>query len=130
MLRMVFASFVFGLAGLLSAVAGTSVHRIGDYWGLALAIGLVLTGAVFARATSNWIGLASFATAVFVLLGVFAGTGPGGSVVIADDMAGYVWMIGAAAGALLPAALPTRWITPKSRHAAPADEPWQPPTSL
>lgn len=130
MLRMVMTSFVFAFAGLLSALAGTSVHRVGDTWGVALAIGLVFAGSVFARVTANWIGLAAYAAGLFVLLALFAGPGPGGSVVIADDAVGYAWMLGSAAAALLPAALPRKWIVATPRHAAPADEPVQPPTSL
>jgi hypothetical protein len=94
--------------GFLIALIGTGVHRMAPPWGLVMALAGVMLGGILARAAAGLSGVIALG------LGVAAGTwllaiqGPGGDVLVADDVLGRVWYFGAFA-AVLAFCTPRSW---------------------
>jgi hypothetical protein len=104
-----FAGLAF--AAFLGAIVGVAAHRFHPYWGSALVIALVLSSATFARAFRSWLGLGVYATVWFVTvfpLAMF--TGPGGSIVVLDDVLGRTLLIGGSLAVVAPAFFPRKWM--------------------
>ena len=104
-----FAGLTF--AAFLGAIVSVSAHRYHPYWGAALVIALVLSSAAFARAYRSWLGLGVYATVWFVTVYLLASvTGPGGSVVVLDDVLGRTLLIGGSLAIVAAAFLPPKWM--------------------
>ncbi len=97
MLRRILGLAVLAVAGALVAIVGTGVHRAAPYFGVAIAIVLVLSTGVFARTWHRYAGLTVYAGAwIAIMMVLMYGDGPGGSSVFVDDSVGRAWVYGAA----------------------------------
>lgn len=103
--------------GVLVALVGTGVHRASPPWGLVLALLVVASAGVLARAWVGWTGLLTVGMAVVTTVAVLAGRGPGGDVLVALDALGVVWYGGGAAVGVA-ALLPRRWFADTAVGAA------------
>lgn len=85
---------LLGVAGVITATVGTSAHRAYDPWGLILALVAVAAVGFFARALRRWAGFGVYGLVLVTLIGIYSMTGPNGSVLIAGDSRGYIWIVG------------------------------------
>ena len=108
MVKSLLSYALVAMIGLVVAVVGVGAHRASPYIGIILALVMVGAAAIFARAWKSWAGLGLFAGSWLVLTTVFAGEGPGGSALIADDRLGLMWAIGGGVLIVLAAAVPRR----------------------
>ncbi|MDD9206876.1 hypothetical protein PU560_10415 [Georgenia sp. 10Sc9-8] len=99
-------------AGVAAAGAGTLIHR----WewvdlpaGMALALLVAVTGAVFARAAAGGTGMFVYLVAGFLTTQVMTFLRPGGDVLVTGEAIGYVWLLGFPVATLLAALAPRRW---------------------
>jgi hypothetical protein len=99
-----------GLIGVAIAFVGTGIHRARPPWGLVLALVIVISGGVLARAWAGWAGMLALALGLVTTVGVLGLRGPGGDVLIAAQPVGYVWYAGAAVVGLA-GLLPARWFS-------------------
>lgn len=98
------------LLGAVVGLVGTGIHRAAQPWGLVLALLLVVSAGVLARAWTGAAGLLALALGVFAVVSLMGGPGPGGDVVIALQPVGVAWYLGALA--VVPVAmLPRRWFS-------------------
>ena len=81
------------LVGAAVGVIGTAVHRALP-WGLVLALGAVVAAAVFGRAWGGGPGVVATGLGLAVTVGVLAGEGPGGDVLVVPDAIGWTWALG------------------------------------
>ncbi|KGM13885.1 hypothetical protein [Cellulomonas bogoriensis] len=122
--RMIVRAVAMAGVGVVVGVLGTAVHRGYSPWGLVLALALVLSAALLARAWAGWLGMLLLAVGTFSSVSVLAGPGPADDVLIALQPVGMVWYAGA--GVVFLAALaPSRWfsdrpVEPGTRGAAEA----------
>lgn len=109
------------LLGVVAGVVGTGVHRMARPWGLVMALVLVALVGVVGRAWAGWGGVLAAGLGVATAVGVLGAQGPGGDVLVAADVWGYVWYAGALA-VLVAAVLPRRWFAaePRTRPTAPS----------
>jgi small-conductance mechanosensitive channel len=99
-----------GLLGIVIGVVGTAVHRSRPPLGLILALLIVLVAALFARASTGWVGMLALAMGIGSTTAVLGASGPGGDVLVVADTLGYVWYVGAAVVALAGLA-PRGWFS-------------------
>lgn len=99
---------VVSLAGLLTATVGAVAYRSLAPWGAVMAILMVLAAAIFARAWLSWTGLGLYAGLWGMATLVWSLNGPGGSVLIAQDVLGITWLVGAAVAIVVAAVLPVK----------------------
>ncbi len=112
MLRNLLAIIALAGAGLFVAIVGTAAHRYEPYWGIVLAILLVLVSALFARAWRGWMGLSIFSSAwTALLLFLTYVDGPGGNIVVLEDGLGFAWYLGGAAAVIAIAFVPRRFVS-------------------
>lgn len=105
------------LLGAVVGVVGTGVHRMMRPWGLVMALVVVALVGVVGRAWAGWPGVLAAGLGVATAVGVLGAQGPGGDVLVAADVWGYVWYAGALA-VLVAAVLPRRWFAAEPRTAA------------
>lgn len=96
--------------GVVVAAAGTGIHRVNPPWGIALALLIVFSAAVMARAWVSWSGVLALGAAVVLTVLAMGRLGPGGDVIIAAQPVGYAWL---ASGVVVAAVglLPRRWFS-------------------
>lgn len=103
---------VFGSAvlGVVVAAVGTGIHRANPPWGIVLALLIVFSAAVLARAWARRSGVLALGTTVVLTILAMGRLGPGGDVIIAAQPVGYVWL---ASGVVVAAVglLPRRWFS-------------------
>jgi len=106
MLKRALYVLVLGVLGALVAAIGAGSHRSTGYLGVALALTLVACAGLFAKAWQSWEGFIAFASLWVGATVFFAGTGPGQSTLVADDLKGHLWVYGGAVVLSVIAALP------------------------
>lgn len=106
MLTWVVKSVALALLGVGVATVGVGGHRAYGFIGVALGLVLVATASLFARAWARWLGFAVFAAAWAAMTTVYSQRGPGGSVLIASDVNGYLWLYGGAVVIVIMALVP------------------------
>ena len=99
------------LLGVVMATVGTGIHRVNPPWGITLALLIVFSAAVLARAWARRSGV--IALGVAVVLGVLAmgRLGPGGDVIIAAQPVGYAWLLASVVAVAAVGLLPRRWFS-------------------
>ena len=110
--------------GVVVGVLGTIAHRGHQPWGLVVALALVVSTGMLARAWRGWSAWAGYLVGLTVVVQVLSRTGPGGDVLVPAGAAiGWVWIIGSAGLALLVAAVPPRVFdrAPRPSRTVPAD---------
>lgn len=104
------AAAAFG-AGLVVGVVGTVMHRAIQPWGLVLALALLLTATLTARAWAGWFGYAGIVGGTFLATRVLSGAGPGGDVLVpGGDLWGPAWVVGFLVVVAVVAVVPRRWV--------------------
>ena len=110
--------FVLGILGLLVGTAISALFTLAHRDVVLLVVGLVAIGCLLAGlrllAPSRGPAVAG-AVGVILAIAVLGLRGPGGSIVIQDDLSGWVWQLGAVA----VAAVVVAWPRVARRHAAP-----------
>jgi hypothetical protein len=106
MIKTVGAYTLLAVLGTVVAIVGAASHRAIPFSGVILSVSLVFAAAIFARSWKLWSGVGVFATTWFALTFVFAMEGPGGSVLIADDLPGRIWVIAGAAAITVVCLIP------------------------
>ncbi len=96
--------------GVVVAVAGTAVHRAHQPLGLVLALAIVLSAAVLARAWTGWRGVLLLTLVLGLGVLALSRPGPGGDVLVPAQRIGYLWL-GGVALAPLSLVLPRRWFS-------------------
>lgn len=96
------------LLAILVGSIGTVFHRWEMPFGLLLSLLVVLTGSVLARALADRRGQLLYAGAIFVVILAMTYLGRA-DVIVTGEAIGVVWLLGAAALALLGLAAPKRW---------------------
>ncbi|UNX55669.1 DUF6113 family protein [Georgenia sp. TF02-10] len=108
------------ITGVVVGACGTLVHRWETPAGLVLALLLVLSGGVFARAAGGGalLLLHGFVAVATTLALTFAG--PGGDVLVTDQPLGYAWLLGLVVALVAVAPTPRSWYaeTPLGRRGA------------
>jgi len=94
------------LLGLIVATVGVGAHRSLGYGGAIIGIVVVVLVGVFAKAWQAWSGFIAYATVWGVMATVYASTGPGESILVADDARGRLWLFGGVAAMSIVAAVP------------------------
>lgn len=94
------------LLGFIVATVGAGAHRSLGYFGAIIAVLIALSVGVFAKTWQAWGGFIAFATTWGVMAMVYAGGGPGGSVLVVDDPRGKLWLFGSVVAIALVAAVP------------------------
>ena len=105
------------LLGVVLGLVGTPLHRAWPPGGLLLALLMVFSAAVLARAWSGWAGMLALALTLVTVVGVLAVRGPGGDVLVAAEPLGYVWYASGLVVALA-AFVPRRWLSDRPLGAA------------
>lgn len=95
-----------GVLGALVAVIGAGSHRAAGYLGIVLALVLVASAGLFAKAWQSWAGFIAYASVWAVGTVFFSSKGPGESVLVANDLKGQLWTLGGAAVVAIVAAIP------------------------
>jgi hypothetical protein len=106
MLVRVLSVAALALLGVIVATVGVGAHRSLGYAGAIIGILIVLLVGVFAKAWQAWSGFIAYAVAWGAMAMVYASTGPGGSVLVADDARGQLWLFGGAFAIVVVAAVP------------------------
>ena len=100
------------LLGVVVAAVGTVMHRSLAPWGVILAILVVLSAAVFARAWDGMSASGAFAGGWFLTVLALWQAGPGGDILVPDlGPWGSVWILGGVLASALPALAPSRWFS-------------------
>jgi hypothetical protein len=105
-----------GVLGALVATIGAGAHRASGFLGVSLALALVATAGLFAKAWESWTGFVVYAALWGAATVVFAGEGPANSVLVQDDLRGRLWIFGGTVMISLVAAVP-RFVLVGSRVA-------------
>lgn len=95
MIRSALGYLVLAIVGLVAAVVGATAYRTIPPFGVILCIVLMLVATIFARTWKEWSGIGVFAGVWAVMTYVLSLEGPGGSLLIATDVLGYAWLLGA-----------------------------------
>lgn len=93
------------VVGVVVGAVGTGIHRLNPPWGVLLALLIVFSAAIMARAWAGTPGVLSLGGGLLLTVAAMAGLGPGGDVVIAAQPVGYAWLAGVlmvGAAGLLP----------------------------
>ena len=98
------------IAGVVVATVGVGAHRALGYVGVSLGLILVAIAGIFARTWARWIGYAAYAGSWALMTMIYAQVGPSRSVLIADDLHGYLWLYGGSLVIILVALIPRRWL--------------------
>lgn len=106
MLVRVLSTVALALLGLIVATVGVGAHRSLGYGGAIVGILVVVLVGVFAKAWRGWSGFIAYAISWGTMAMVYASRGPGGSVLVADDARGRLWLYGGAAAVAIVAAVP------------------------
>lgn len=96
MLKRSVYALALGLLGALVAAIGAGSHRSAGYLGVALALVLIASAGVFAKAWQSWTGYTAFAALWAAATMYFAGPGPGQSTLVASDLKGNLLVYGGA----------------------------------
>jgi hypothetical protein len=102
-------------AGFAVALLGTVVHRAVSPWGVVLALAGALSAGVLARALAGGMGVAAYGGALLLVTQLASTLRPGGDVLVAGDVVGYLWLYGSVATAAVVAFLPARWFARDAR---------------
>jgi hypothetical protein len=94
MIRSALAYVVLAVVGSIAALVGATAYRAIPPFGVVLCLVLMVVATIFARAWKDWGGIGVFAGAWAVVTYLLSLEGPGGSVLIATDRLGYVWLFG------------------------------------
>ena len=94
------------LLGFTVATVGAGAHRSLGYAGVAIALLVVALVGVFAKVWQAWPGFIAYAVGWGVMTMIYASTGPGGSILIAADLHGYLWLYGGSGVVAMVAAIP------------------------
>jgi hypothetical protein len=106
MLVRVLSVAALALLGVVVATVGVGAHRSLGYGGAVIGIVLVALVGVFAKAWQAWSGFIAYAIAWGLMAMVYASTGPGGSILVADDVRGRLWLFGGTTAVAMVAAVP------------------------
>ncbi len=106
MLARVLSVTALALLGVIAATVGVGAHRSLGYAGAISGILIVLLVGVFAKAWQAWSGFIAYAVAWGTMAMVYASTGPGGSILVADDARGRLWLYGGVVAVAIVAAVP------------------------
>lgn len=106
MLTRVVGTVVLAVAGGVVATVGTGAHRSFGWWGVSLALLLVALAGVFAKVWQSWLGYIAYAVGWLALIYVYA-VPTDGSVLIAEEPRGRMWVFGGAVVLAIVAAIPT-----------------------
>ncbi|MBC7298110.1 MAG: hypothetical protein H5T82_04375 [Demequina sp.] len=106
MLVRVLSVSALALLGVAVTTVGVGAHRSLGYFGAILGILIVLLVGVFAKAWQGWSGFIAYAVAWGVMAMVYASQGPGGSILVAADVRGKLWLYGGVAAVAIVAAVP------------------------
>ena len=106
MLVRVMSVAALALLGVVVATVGVGAHRSLGYGGATIGILIVVLVGVFAKAWQAWSGFIAYAIAWGLAAMVYASTGPGGSILVADDVRGRLWLFGGTAAVAMVAAVP------------------------
>lgn len=106
------------VAGFVVGAIGTIMHRSIRPWGLVLALLLVLTAAITARAFGGVVAWIGFVVGLGVTVLVLSQTGPGGDVLMpSGQRIGLVWLLGSLVVAVVAMLLPGSWFSDEPRPA-------------
>lgn len=94
------------LLGAVVATVGVGAHRSLGYAGAIIGILIVLLVAVFAKAWQGWSGFIAYAFVWGAMAMIYASTGPGGSILVAADARGRLWLYGGVLAIAVVAAVP------------------------
>jgi hypothetical protein len=106
MLVRVMSVAALALLGVVAATVGVGAHRSLGYAGAIVGILIVALVGVFAKAWQAWSGFIAYAIAWGLMAMVYASTGPGGSILVADDVRGRLWLFGGTTAVAMVAAVP------------------------
>lgn len=106
MLVRVLSVSALALLGVAVATVGVGAHRSLGYLGAVIGILVVVLVGVFAKAWQGWSGFIAYAIAWGVMAMVYASKGPGGSILVAADARGKLWLYGGVTAVALVAAVP------------------------
>ncbi len=106
MLVRVLSVSVLALLGVIVATVGVGAHRSLGYAGALIGIVIVALVGVFAKAWQGWRGFIAYAVAWGAMAMVYASMGPGGSILVAADARGQLWLYGGVVGVAIVAAVP------------------------
>ncbi|GAA4421768.1 hypothetical protein GCM10023169_15090 [Georgenia halophila] len=113
------------VVGVLVGLAGTFVHRLSHEAlpeGLAGALVLVVLGGVFARAAADRVGVLLYALAALLTALALTYLSPNQDVLVTNDLASRLWLLGLPIAGLIAAATPSVWYSdhPRRPNAAQA----------
>lgn len=94
------------LLGFIVATVGVGAHRSLGYGGAIMSVVIVVLVGVFAKAWQAWAGFIAYAIVWGIMATVYASKGPGGSILVADDLRGRLWLFGGTAAIAIVAAVP------------------------
>lgn len=106
------AVVVAAAAGVGTGLAGTLLHRwhVADLpAGIVLAVLTVAVGSVLARALVGGRGVFVHLLAALLATQTLTFVRPGGDVLVAGDLLGYLWLAGQPVAALAAVVTPRRW---------------------
>jgi hypothetical protein len=106
MLKRALAVCALGVLGALVAVIGAGSHRSAGYLGIVLALALVASAGIFAKAWESWAGFIAYASLWAAGTVYFGSKGPGNSVLVADDLKGLLWIYGGTTVMAIVAGIP------------------------
>ncbi|MDM7830801.1 hypothetical protein [Cellulomonas edaphi] len=113
--------------GLGVGAFGTVMHRSVPPWGAVLALVLVLSTGIMARAWGGLLALVGLALGVLVSVQVLSQTGPGGDVLVPSGdgvrapWLGYLWAYGSIVLLVVAAVVPRRWFAEAPREGVDHD---------
>ncbi len=94
------------LLGAIAATVGVGAHRSLGYAGAIIGIAMVLLAGVFAKAWRGWSGYIAYAVVWGAMAMIYLSTGPGGSILVADDLRGRLWLYGGVLAVAIVGAVP------------------------
>lgn len=106
MLVRVLSVAALALLGAIVATVGVGAHRSLGYAGAVIGMVMVLLVGVFAKAWKAWSGFIAYAVAWGTMAMIYASEGPGGSILVAADLRGRLWLYGGVMAVALVAAVP------------------------
>lgn len=106
MLMRVLSVAALALLGVVVASVGVGAHRSLGYGGAIVGVVVVLLAGAFAKTWRAWSGFIAYAVAWGAMAIVYVSTGPGGSILVADDLRGRLWLFGGGAAVAIVAAAP------------------------
>ena len=106
MLVRVLSVTALALLGVIVATVGVGAHRSLGYAGAIIGVLIVLLVGIFAKAWQGWRGFIAYSVAWGAMAMIYASKGPGGSILVAADVRGQLWLYGGVLAIAVVAAVP------------------------